>query len=446
MKNKLVYMIAMFGLLLMAGCNDDDPIVTLSATEFNDISYEGGTFKIDIQTGGEWTATSLADWCKVSKAVSEGPGTLMIEVLGNLGQARTGEVVVYSQGEKQSIRFSQQALPDQQELKYRIPLVFHVLYNDPSDPDQNIASERLYDILKEVNRIYKEAGGDLNLEFVLAETDPAGHVLEEPGIDRVKWVTPVLDAQEVMSNNKRKYNHFLWEPNDYVNVLVYQFTIPNLLGISTFPYSPASHPMEGTQTVANMNITLKNLSYAYCVSLNASYINHNEDIFDGLAPDPELMRLQTKAYITLAHELGHYLGLRHTFAEMMDGSCADTDFCNDTPSYNRDEYDNFVQSVYQQMSMSPEFAETFNWQSLFKRENCKGETFESHNIMDYSYCMLDEFSPEQRARVRHVLNYSPLIPGPKHTRAVLTRNPAPDKVLDLPITLMDTEPRPNLSK
>lgn len=448
MKNYLFYLITLFGLFSLTGCNDDDPMVILSQTEFKDISYEGGTFKIELQAGGEWTATSMVDWCKVSKSISEGPGALVVEVKGNLGKARSGEVIVYSQGEKQAIRFSQQALPEQQELKYRLPLVFHVLYNDVNDPDQNIAAESLYKILDEVNRIYREAGGDLNLEFVLAETDPAGNLLEEPGIDRIKWVSPVLDAQDFMSNNKRKYNHLLWEPNDYVNVMVYQFTIPNLLGISTFPYSPASHPMDGTETIQDMNITLKNLSYAYCVSLNSSYIHHNEDIFEELVPDEyrDLMHLQTKAYITLAHELGHYLGLRHAFSEMMDGSCGDTDFCDDTPSYNRDEYDSYVQSVYQQMSMSQEFIKEFKWESLFKRVPCQGKKFESHNIMDYSYSKLDEFTADQRARVRHVLNYSPLIPGPKYTRAALTRNPAPEGVLDLPITVMDIEPRPLLNK
>ena len=33
--------------------------------------------------------------------------------------------------------------------------------------------------------------------------------------------------------------------------------------------------------------------------------------------------------------------------------------------------------------------------------------------MDYNYGYRDRITPNQRARIRHVLDYSPLIPGPK---------------------------------
>ena len=56
----------------------------------------------------------------------------------------------------------------------------------------------------------------------------------------------------------------------------------------------------------------------------------------------------------------------------------------------------------------------------------------SHNTMDYAISHSDQFTPEQRARIRHVLLYSPLIPGPKAVQEADTRS-APDGLMKLPI-------------
>ena len=51
--------------------------------------------------------------------------------------------------------------------------------------------------------------------------------------------------------------------------------------------------------------------------------------------------------------------------------------------------------------------------------------------MDYSVTYSDRFTNDQRSRIRHVLTYSPLIPGPKQgqtqTRSVV------EGPIDLPI-------------
>ena len=247
MKLKLIYLLSFF-CLLMAGCSDDDPALVLSQTEFKEIASEGGVCKIEISTADEWTATSDNDWCKVSKEEGVLSHTLVVDVEGNLGEARTGQVTVSSLGVDYVITISQQGLEEGKELKYRIPIVFHVIYADEKDSTQNIPASTIYAMLDDVNQMYRNAGGtntvDLNMEFVLAEIDPQGNLLKEPGIDRVKWLTAELDPADVMEDNTRKYVHFLWEPNDYVNVLIYRFTANNILGISTFPYTTASHPMD----------------------------------------------------------------------------------------------------------------------------------------------------------------------------------------------------------
>lgn len=447
MKQKLLYLLPFFCLLL-AGCNDDDANMTVSQSEFKEISYEGGTFDIEMTTNVEWTAVSQAEWCRVLKSEGVGSRKLTVEVEANLGAARIGEVVIEAQGEKHTITFSQQGIPDGQELKYKIPIVFHIIYGDANDPKQNIPAEEIYSMLEDVNKMYRNAGAettvDLNMEFVPAEFDPQGNRLEEPGIDRVKWLTSEFDPTDVMEDNTRKYVHFLWEPNDYVNILVYRFTpdASRILGISTFPYTTKSHPLEGTDVLEDMNITLANLNYVRGVSINSSYIGDVEDAFTPFAPEEykELITKQIDGGITLGHELGHYFGLRHAFSEAQIG-CLDTDFCEDTKSYNKNDYDMFVNQVYQLMNYDETYAGKFNWESLFERTTCQNEPFISHNIMDYAYSYLDEFTADQRLRVRHVLDYSPMIPGPKQTRAYLNTKAVSDGPMDLPFSVSDCGPR-----
>lgn len=446
MKLKLIYLLSFF-CLLVAGCNDDDPALVLSQTEFKEVSNEGGICKIEITTNNEWTATSDSEWCKVSKEEGVMSNTLIVEVEGNLGEARTGKVTVSSLGTNYVITISQQGLGEGQELKYKLPIIFHVIYADENDPTQNIPAEDIYAMLDDVNQMYRNAGGDntvdLNMEFVLAETDPQGNLLEEPGIDRVKWLTAELDAEEVMNDNTRKYVHFLWEPNDYVNILVYRFSANNILGISTFPYTTASHPMDGTDVLPDMNITLANLNYVRCVSINSSFIGDVDDALTPYAPESykEIITKQVDDGVTLAHELGHYFGLRHAFSESNVG-VLDTDYCEDTPSYNYAEYQMAVQQIYQKLEEEEGFAASFDWATLFDRTNCRtGEKYISHNIMDYAYSYLDEFTADQRLRVRHVLDYSPMIPGPKQTRAYLSTKAVSDGPMDLPFSVSSCGPR-----
>ena len=102
---------------------------------------------------------------------------------------------------------------------------------------------------------------------------------------------------------------------------------------------------------------------------------------------------------SLAHELGHYLGLFHAFSK---DSKVETDYCADTPDYNRAAYEQWLNTI-------PSFILT----EAYQRNSRNGNTFTSTNTMDYFYGWLNLFTDDQRTRVRHVLEYSPLVPGPK---------------------------------
>ena len=269
---------------------------------------------------------------------------------------------------------------------------------------------------------YQGEGNDILTIKILANTkhatkDKNGTTLPEPGVERVPFNELPIDCEKFMRDNTGKYTSLLWEPNEYINIMVYPFTDSQILGISTFPYSLKDFFLEGTQQVSASWITLENLSFPYCISINSSYIYEQ-------STDERIN--QNDAAITLAHELGHYLGLRHVFSEGGTTSmCTDTDYCKDTPSYNRSEYEQWLNNLDKQNK--------YQLKDLAKRYSCEKGEYEAHNIMDYAYCFYNEITLEQRKRIRHILNYSPLIPGPKEsridTRGVQGR-------LNLPICIM----------
>ena len=65
--------------------------------------------------------------CSVTPATGTGNGTISIEVSGNIAKDRTGTIVIYCNGIQTNININQKALPEGQELAYRIPVIFHVL-------------------------------------------------------------------------------------------------------------------------------------------------------------------------------------------------------------------------------------------------------------------------------------------------------------------------------
>lgn len=404
---------------VFGACDDNDsPSVAFSKEVKTTFDYIGEYREIPLEAEGQWTAESHADWCKVVRSEGVGSGALVLNVVGNpTNEKRTAQVTVTANGgETSQLEITQEALPGEVALTYRLPVVFHVLYMDEDDKKQNPDAEVIYDILEKTNRLYKEAGkngADLNVEFYPAPYNPKGQKLAEPGIERVQWFSATLDEQEVMHNRKREYVHLMWEPNDYTNILFYQFSDETLLGISTFPILPKTHPLYGLDPVENYDYSMDNLVSFRGVSINTHYLYESNDIFGDYVPEEMkgIVNMQNAPYVTLAHELGHYLGLYHIFSE--DFWCHSTDFCEDTEPYNYEKYTNEILSLYHGIQSGSVHPAEVDWRSVFRRVSCSNQPFESHNIMDYAYSYLDEFTIGQRDRVRHVLQYSPLIPGGK---------------------------------
>lgn len=438
--NPKYILILLISILFISCGKDSVPAVEISQTDFRNISYEETSVNVELRTALEWTATSLVDWCRVSQGSGTGSTTLSLHLDGNVNKERSGVVTIWTPQEIIRISIQQSALPAGQEYHYKVPVIFHVLYADQNDSKQYIPQTRLADILENVNAYYKgetlykggDAGVDMNLEFVLAETDEEGNALSAPGVEYVKLDNMPLDCEAFMS--AKKNTELLWDPNRYVNVMLYNFAEVDggnsiILGISHLPLSTSgSNYLEGLPAVEYSYLTKENLSYPKCVSINSLYA-YEETTNDGRYNSYDVN-------VTLAHELGHHLGLHHAFDENEDSSlsaqCINSDYCDDTPSYNRTAY---LMNLQAMLSEAAQNGEKVSMAEAVKRENCKtGETFSSYNLMDYEISYSDRFTNDQRKRIRHVLTYSPLTPGPKKSKAD-TRS-AVNGPLDLPMVIV----------
>lgn len=432
-------------MLLVGACSKEEkPTIELSQDAIVDVPSQGASYDIEITAEGGWQVQGeTAEWLRLVPYTKESKRYLRIEVESNISEAsRQATIELLSRYTARKISVAQVGKPVGEELKYRLPIVFHVFYNDAADQTQNIPTASIRDVLTEVNKIY--AANGINLEFVPAEIDPSGNLMAEPGIDRVRWVSSTLDPIAVMDDEDSEYLHLMWDPNRYVNVMLYNFSIENILGIAAFPLVPEQYPLEGMDNVPYTKLAVSDLDKVRGVSINSAWfqdLDGASNPFRGFVSE-ELLKRQVSIATTVAHELGHYLGLRHVFAEGPVGACVDTDFCQDTPSYDKrgnGGYDAQLQMMMTEAIYNPNFRNDYKPEDLFKRMSCDGQEFVARNIMDYAYSHMDVITPQQKARIRHALHYSPFIPGPKLSVTSTLRHSVPLGPVSVPHKLIICE-------
>ena len=230
---------------------------------------------------------------------------------------------------------------------FRIPCVVHVI-RDSSGNQGNIPEDRVISGIRILNEDFLammgtngENGTDCQIEFYLAEVDPDGNPTN--GITYSNNTTWYNDGGAY-------YNSLAWDPNRYLNI--YTNTASGALGY--VPFLPASG---NVGSLADRVVVL--------------WESYGEDA--PIGPPYNLGR-------TLTHEVGHYLGLNHTFnGGCGSGSCYSSgDLICDT---------------------SPQNSSTFGCSG----SSCSG-TPPDDNYMDYSddQCM-EKFTPEQSRRMRCTL-------------------------------------------
>lgn len=423
MKTNSLFLILSILLLLVAGaCKEDNNVekMTLSANSF-DVASTETEITLEINSQDNWEVSSNATWCVPDKQKGTGKATLNINLASNeTSQERKAVLTITDPTATLEVKVIQSA-----ENHYKLPVIFHVLYDNANDGYENPQAALLAEIIRICNQKYANTfddgdegkkGLNINVEFVMATTDPNGKTLAEPGVERIKWSTPVMSCDDFMDATNKEAIPLLWDLNKYINIFLYTFKEENVLGISYVPYSSSRHPLEGLYNGDRYFANAK-MSYPHCISINNAYIDRLPEI--GFADPADIT-------LTLTHELAHYIGLYHAFGvdneEKNISWREDTDYCDDTPNYDRKGYEDWLTIYY---NTTPSKDRKFS--ELIKRTSITGGEFSSRNIMDYTWTWGNEFTPDQRERMRHVLNYSPLIPGPKYDQ------PSTRAIMDAPI-------------
>ena len=165
------------------------------------------------------------------------------------------------------------------------------------------------------------------------------------------------------------------------------------------------------------------LDYPHCVYVNSTYVYDLE---------PESYKT-SEIVGTLCHEISHFLGLRHAFGEdpeTYSRDCdIDTDFCEDTPTYNKSKYDSYLLSNYPAGGVfTPELVAQLAERTVSATTSMytQGDKFTSTNIMDYAVSYLNALTPQQCERIRYILMRSPYVPGPKVMRDEVAPAPTRD--------------------
>ncbi len=178
-----------------------------------------------------------------------------------------------------------------------IPVVVHVIHNGGTE---NIADAQIQSQIDVLNEDYRKIigtngfgnGVDTEIEFCLAKIDPNGKCTN--GIVRVQsTLTTHLSYQRTQLSQLSK-----WDPSRYLNIYVVKQMNGGVVGYSSFPGGPPD--VDGFVVVHN-------------------YFGKTGTAVATLGR-------------TASHELGHWIGLYHTFNGGCGvDTCTDGDYVCDTP-------------------------------------------------------------------------------------------------------------------
>jgi hypothetical protein len=219
-------------------------------------------------------------------------------------------------------------------VNYTIPVIIHVIHaGEAVGTFPNLSNAQLVSQIKVLNddfagkglnvgnipAAWKDLVANTGISFCLARKDPKGNILAEPGIDRVLFsAVSITDPKKVSNstNNATFLNYVdtkmkpatIWDPAKYLNIWVSDRPVGGTgLGVAN---APSGTGLTGLGNVTAGTATTDGLwCWGQCFGTTGT-----------LATGYDKGRVSS-------HEIGHYLGLRHTWA---DATCGD-DYCTDTP-------------------------------------------------------------------------------------------------------------------
>lgn len=211
----------------------------------------------------------------------------------------------------------------------RIPVVVHIIHNgEKVGSGANISYEQVVSQIEVLNEDFRRKPGtngynthpdgvDTEISFFLAERDPDGRMLAEPGVHRYDGGRASWPKGAFRNPIDRQIKPVtIWPPERYFNIWTVNFggfSGRDLLGYAQFPSGsglPGLDEWAGSPETDGIVI-----GYKY-------FGSSEKGDFPELRPPFDLGR-------TTTHEVGHWLGLRHIWG---DGDCQADDFCTDTPT------------------------------------------------------------------------------------------------------------------
>ena len=266
-----------------------------------------------------------------------------------------------------------------QSNSYTIPIIFHIVHDGEAvGVGRNLSAAKINSQLEQLNRDYANLSGSIysvaantEIQFCLAKIAPNGTVLTEPGIDRIDRNDKGWNAPPYYGNPSDSYvdvtimPQSIWDPYKYFNVWTVELS-GTLIGKSTFPASSTLSGLNNFETDTHAGVFIH---YGTVGSIS------NMGIFEPHYGSGK----------NLAHETGHFFGLRHIWGELF--YCW-TDYCDDTP---------------------PQYEETAGCPIQPAPNGCipsANKMFE--NYMDYTYeeCK-NTFTGDQKTRMQTVMENSP---------------------------------------